>query len=167
MISVAIALRKATSSWEKPRGSRARTSSTPNGRPWPRIGTLTLLTTPSSSRNGAGLKRVSAAMSSTIVGSPVRRVYPAFALSPMGIWWLPTMPSGRPAPATMVRLLSVVAELEDAATVDAERGRRRRHRLGHERAEVVALEREAAELCDGLLLARVARDLLLGAGSVP
>ena len=31
-------------------------------------------------------------------------------------------------------------------------------------AQVVGLEREAAELCDGLLLARVARDLLLGAG---
>ena len=72
------------------------------------------------------------------------------------------MPSGRPAPATMVRFSSVFAELEDAAPVDAERGGGRRQRFGHEPAQVVGLERKAAELCDGLLLARLARDLLLG-----
>ena len=48
------------------------------------IGTLRLLTTPSSSSVGCALKRVSVAMSSTIVGPPVRRVYPAFALSLIG-----------------------------------------------------------------------------------
>jgi hypothetical protein len=66
-------------------------------------------------------------------------------------------------PATIVSR-SILAELEDSAAVDVEGAGRRRHGLGHQRREVVGPEREAAELCDGLLLARVARDLLLGAG---
>ena len=74
MISVATAVRNATSSSVNARGSRASTSRTPNGSSWPSIGTLRLLTTPSLSSVGDGLKRVSVARSSTIVGSPLRSV---------------------------------------------------------------------------------------------
>ena len=62
--------------------------------------------------------------------------------------------------------LAGLVELEHAADVDAERGGRRPHRLGQQLAQVVALEREAAERRDRVLLAGAARELLRGVGAL-
>ena len=168
MISVATAVRNAISSSVNTRGSRVATLRTPNGWSWLSIGTLRLLTTPSSSRVGDGVNRVSVAMSSTIVGSPVRSVCAAASLSLRlsSIARAPIEPSGNADGGGDREPLAGLVELEHAAHVDVERGARRPQRLGHQLAEVVAPQREATERRDGVLLAGVARDLLRGMGAL-
>ena len=82
------------------------------------------------------------------MGSPVRSVCAALSLSLMlrGSAGEPTKAGGHAGGGHDEQPLAVLVELQDAAHLDAERRHRRRHRLGHERVEVVALEREAADV---------------------
>ena len=75
---------------------------------------------------------------------------------------MPTPSLGMPTAATSVSVSPASSSSRTLRHVDAERVARRRHRLAHHRVEVLALQREAPELGDGVLLARAPRELLRG-----
>ena len=149
-------------------GSRELTLRTPNGSSWPSMATLRLLTMPSPVSVGDGVNRVSAAMSSVIGRlAAAQRVQRA-----LGVGHAERQPvhvgdaRGHAHGGDRDQALAGAVQREHAADVDAERLGRGPHHLAEQRDEVVALQREAAEARDRVLLERPPREVLRGMGAL-